>query len=80
MLNVKKQIEGQIPPEEECTIPDSGALYRMKTHFQTLKEQCDDKTQHFRELNETSQYPTILPSIQYYLLALCWLWRRNMCV
>ncbi|GBP04627.1 hypothetical protein EVAR_3963_1 [Eumeta japonica] len=46
-------IENQIPKEEECKISDSTELYQMKMRFQTLKDKCDDRTQEFRNLNET---------------------------
>lgn len=51
-----KEIEEQIPKEDECQITDSAELYQMKARFQTLKDKCDDKTQEFRNLNEAGSY------------------------
>ncbi|RVE43477.1 hypothetical protein evm_011875 [Chilo suppressalis] len=47
------KIESQLPTEEECGISDSGELYKMKTRFQGMKDQCDNRTDDFRDLNET---------------------------
>ncbi|XP_063382009.1 dystrophin-like [Cydia fagiglandana] len=47
-----KELEAQIPKEEDCRISDSAELYKVKMVFQTLKDKCDDKTQEFRNLNE----------------------------
>ncbi|KAJ8709448.1 hypothetical protein PYW07_009274 [Mythimna separata] len=48
------QIEAAMPAQHECGITDSAELYQMKARFQALRDKCDDHTQQFRNLNETS--------------------------
>lgn len=47
-------IEAATPAPPECRIADSAELYQMKARFQTLRDKCDDHTQQFRNLNESS--------------------------
>lgn len=54
------ELERQMPGEAECAIRDSAELYRMKTRFQALKEQCDDRTDQFRALNEEGADPRLV--------------------
>ncbi|XP_013173119.1 PREDICTED: dystrophin, isoforms A/C/F/G/H-like, partial [Papilio xuthus] len=70
-----------MPAEAECAIRDSAELYRMKTRFQTLKEQCDERTERFRALNEEGNEILLVAERRAAALArrltqLCALWSR----
>ncbi|CAH2053925.1 unnamed protein product, partial [Iphiclides podalirius] len=75
-------LERQMPSAEECTIRDSAELYRMKSRFQALKEQCDERSTQFRSLNEEGNEMMLAAERRAAALArrltqLCALWSRN---
>ncbi|KAL4708019.1 hypothetical protein ACJJTC_014539 [Scirpophaga incertulas] len=45
-------VEKQMPSEAECSIEDPHALYRMKTRYQNLRDQCASLEQEFNELSD----------------------------
>lgn len=49
-------VETEIPSVQECDVTNSNDLFQMKSKFQSLKDKCDERTQEFRNLNETGEF------------------------